>query len=1313
MKDQQTTDQTFINQESEQTLSQYLRELNHKLDHQKPIKELTDEEIVYYLKLTKTLEKLSDLYFNQAKELNQQKKQIKQDRRTDTQTQQEILDLENQSGELLIKSSMLLNAAIAIRQKRELLYQTSELIQELSNLTTKISQIETYLLTEIIGITKQTLAEKQYDPNDQWEVKGQISQVKYKQSIIKLRQETKQKLKDLSKISDQIELKRAEAIKDISVFVSVEFKKFLKNQFEESIRICGTPPCHYSIILLGSIAKQTATPYSDIEFAILIEEKHKNNQQIKQYFRNLSKLLCLKINNLQESPIPQTWYHTSLDYAYNSGIGFDLGGKTPLNRKRDKDIYIDGRLSYPKDTEKYDLIVTPSEIMTYFDKKYFSIDKWLSFEISNVVCLMSNDNTLGESLLFNQYQQLLNNFQSQLDIITNRPNHQARSLMIMYEGIEQFGAKKVPSDLAKYDPNNLDNEEKEGALYQIKQDIYRLPDRLIEGLCTFYGIETGGKNSWELVEELFKETKQRPATINPEAKEQLQIMVSIAVELRLSHDLYHQGQLGMISVIGKLAEQDLNQKKILSIYQDFSEQQLKLLQRFYYTALPFHQKLNEFCLEFNIKLKKLEFEILEEKLSEFNNFIHSFFKAEKFFDDSNLIKAKISKRFLRYNEAERYLIDVENFLEEDIENLKKDFKKFDLIYLYGTILYKNGNHKKAIIFYQKCLEIKENIFGRNNPDVAAFLNNLGNIYSALGDYQRAIIYSREALEIMERVLGKNHPDIAAFLNNLGNCHGSLGNYLKAIEYHKKTLEIQKKIFGRNHFHISMSLNNLANDHNSLKDYPKAIEYLTESLAIQKKIFSKNHPNIAMSLNNLGNAHDCLGDYLKAIKYHKQALEIRERIFGRNNPEVAVSLNNLGITYGSLGDYSKAIEYLTEALEIREGIFGKNNPDIAISLNNIGNAHYFLENHQKAIECFKKASEIQPTIFDKNHPFYQIIIGNIKKSQFFLACNFLQYGNKEKAAKYFIEAGCPNLAAEENKNDLKEILLAELDEVYKSFDLITAIFLYQYLLVLFLEFKSEHHNLASLYHVAACKTQQIQGKSPQCKAREDNYLKLSEEHFKESIALQSTSSNNAKYANFLIKQQRSEEAIPYLLQAIELESDNGSLSYSKLERPILDNNLQQILDTSPNQEIIIEASFFVYYLLINVCYNNFNEATRLCLEFATKVESKLKQSSISYILLAKTFEIIGKTDEALACNIKAEELKIQKTQITQQELKSYQHPTETPLQLSYQISYQDNEDYNIKLKLITSYGGKLLENNQSLNNSGNLIVKIKSEILKKI
>ncbi|KAF6035449.1 hypothetical protein EB796_006232 [Bugula neritina] len=99
---------------------------------------------------------------------------------------------------------------------------------------------------------------------------------------------------DYVKLSNDVFASSEECSKEF-----VEFSRSIIQKSRELLRGCQVePPCNFAVVALGSVARGEATPYSDLEYAFLIE-----NENEKDYFTQLAVDTYFRITNLNESPL--------------------------------------------------------------------------------------------------------------------------------------------------------------------------------------------------------------------------------------------------------------------------------------------------------------------------------------------------------------------------------------------------------------------------------------------------------------------------------------------------------------------------------------------------------------------------------------------------------------------------------------------------------------------------------------------------------------------------------------------------------------------------------------------------------------------------------------------------------------------------------------------------------------------------------------------------------------------------------------------------------------------------------------------------
>ncbi|RXT48975.1 CHAT domain-containing tetratricopeptide repeat protein [Bradyrhizobium betae] len=246
-----------------------------------------------------------------------------------------------------------------------------------------------------------------------------------------------------------------------------------------------------------------------------------------------------------------------------------------------------------------------------------------------------------------------------------------------------------------------------------------------------------------------------------------------------------------------------------------------------------------------------------------------------------------------------------------------------------------GKYSEALPLAQGMVTSLEKDNGR---ELAAALNNLGQVYAGQGRDDLAEPLYKRAIALMEKSLGLETPLVSAELTNLAALYQRQGRFTEAEPLFKRALTVSEKGLSREHPDVGRALNNLATLYVKQERQAEAEPLFQRALAIYQKAGGPEHPAVATVLNNIGQVDRDLNRDADAEAPIKRSLAIREKVLGADHPDVARSLNNLAGLYEHQQRYADAEPLYHRALAIRERALGPDHPDVVTSTSNLA---YFL------------------------------------------------------------------------------------------------------------------------------------------------------------------------------------------------------------------------------------------------------------------------------------------------------------------------------------------------------------------------------------
>ncbi|XP_067935104.1 uncharacterized protein [Watersipora subatra] len=281
----------------------------------------------------------------------------------------------------------------------------------------------------------------------------------------------------------------------------IEFAKLICDSSEKIVGIAKGPlPCDYAIIALGSIARGEATPYSDLEYAFLIE-----NSSHQKYFEQIAVDTYFRMSNLGETTLK--YYHiTELQGFEDTGpCGFRIDGLTPKA----------GNIPTGNGLTEETLMLTVGELVDRYRQSLTAPPS--APGIGSLADLLSAIECVHHSIAG---KKLIQEFLDQKKKVNNENRCLEKNLLTLVGDIEKYSEDFRPEDL-QVDMRTL----------AIKANIFRYPTILAHDLKIVLNLDE--HSAWDVFLELHKRS-----FISADLLASLQFILTSAIWIRTSAYLH-------------------------------------------------------------------------------------------------------------------------------------------------------------------------------------------------------------------------------------------------------------------------------------------------------------------------------------------------------------------------------------------------------------------------------------------------------------------------------------------------------------------------------------------------------------------------------------------------------------------------------------------------------------------------------------------------------------------------------------------------------------------------------------------------------
>jgi len=200
-------------------------------------------------------------------------------------------------------------------------------------------------------------------------------------------------------------------------------------------------------------------------------------------------------------------------------------------------------------------------------------------------------------------------------------------------------------------------------------------------------------------------------------------------------------------------------------------------------------------------------------------------------------------------------------------------------------------------------------------DAALTLHQIAQLHRSQGEYNLALSAFTVSLRGMKYCVGRNHPNVAAILGNMGNLQKEMGDMDASFATYQQVLGIESYRLGLSHPDVAVTLHNIATIDAARGNHEHALALYRQVIALQRNLFGVNHVAVAVTCACMGDVYERVGDLHESIGCFEEAVRIKTIAMGRHSLEVARLLHKLGKLAICQCDFPLADSYVSRAILI--------------------------------------------------------------------------------------------------------------------------------------------------------------------------------------------------------------------------------------------------------------------------------------------------------------------------------------------------------------------------------------------------------------